>query len=271
MNERTITFRLGEENGIVIQKDSFETSLFLNQYQHAIEIFDHLWNEQQANSSSNSPYLDNQFSNVIAFCGDRGEGKTSCMSSFATILTDEKVRAEAEKEMRFPEKFISCDKIEWLDTIDPSFFDRKHNLLELLLGRMYANVSRRSQGNISNNDRDKSYDRRLLMEQFERVKSDISKIAKNDKIYDSLEEISDLAAGVNLKSDLQELFHRYLTYVGKKCLLICIDDLDLNISEGYEMGPGTYAHARWRGARSVWVVRLWLSCRRNSPVGMSVV
>ena len=73
------------------------------------------------------------------------------------------------------------------------------------------------------------------MEQFEKVKTDMDKLDKNDKIYDSLEEISDLAAGVNLKSDLQELFNRYLKYVDKKCLLICIDDLDLNISEGYKM------------------------------------
>lgn len=244
MNERTIIFRLGEENGIVIQKNSFDTSLFLNQYQQAINIFNHLWKEQEewAKSSSTSPYLDNQFSNVIAFCGDRGEGKTSCMSSFATILTDEQARKNActtddnqLPPITIPTDFLRPQEIEWLDTIDPSFFDTKHNLLELLLGRMYANVSRRSQNRISNDDRDKSYHRRLLMEQFEKVKTDISKIEKNDAIYDSLEEISDLAAGVNLKSDLQELFNRYLKYVGKKCLLICIDDLDLNISEGYKM------------------------------------
>ena len=153
MNERTITFRLGEENGIVIQKESFETSLFLNQYQQAIDIFDRLWKEQQewAKSSNSSHYLDNQFSNVIAFCGDRGEGKTSCMSSFATILTDEHVRGEAcstkgdekKKPITISTDFLRPQEIEWLDTIDPSFFDRKHNLLELLLGRMYENVSKK--------------------------------------------------------------------------------------------------------------------------------
>lgn len=241
MNERTITFRLGEENGIVIQKDSFETSLFLNQYQHAINLFDSLWSKQEKQkdiySSCVSHNLDNQFSNIIAFCGDRGEGKTSCMSSFATILADETVRNNACKKkgnnkiLNFPSNFLKPQEIEWLDTIDPSFFDTKHNLLELLLGRMYANVSNVSQ----NRNGDKLYYRRLLMEQFEKVKTDISQIEKNDKIYDSLEEISDLAAGVNLKKDLQELFTRYLEYVGKKCLLICIDDLDLNIFEGYKM------------------------------------
>ena len=249
MNERTITFRLGEENGIVIQKDSFDTSLFLNQYQQAINIFEHLWKEQEewTKSYCHSHYLDNQFSNVIAFCGDRGEGKTSCMSSFATILTDENVRKNAcrKKDEEDEEKkknpitistdFLQPQQIEWLGTIDPSFFDTKHNLLELLLGHMYAKVVDEMRNNSCHNECNKQYNRRLLMEQFERVKSDISKLEKDDKIYDSLEEIGDLAAGVNLKSDLQELFHRYLTYVGKKCLLICIDDLDLNISEGYKM------------------------------------
>lgn len=143
MNERTIIFRLGEENGIVIQKNSFDTSLFLNQYQQAINIFNHLWKEQEewAKSSSTSPYLDNQFSNVIAFCGDRGEGKTSCMSSFATILTDEQARKNActtddnqLPPITIPTDFLRPQEIEWLDTIDPSFFDTKHNLLELLLG-----------------------------------------------------------------------------------------------------------------------------------------
>ena len=159
MNERTITFRLGEENGIVVQKHSFEKSLFLNQYQLAIDIFDRLWKEQQewAKRSNGSHYLDNQFSNVIAFCGDRGEGKTSCMSSFATILTDEIVRAEAKKVVKFPERFISCDKIEWIGTIDPSFFDTKHNLLELLLGRMYAKVIDETRNNSGNNECNKQY------------------------------------------------------------------------------------------------------------------
>ena len=143
MNERTIIFKQGEENGIVIEREKFENSIFLNQYQQAINIFQRLWTKQKGIllSDNRSSYrIDNQFSNIIAFCGDRGEGKTSCMSSFATILTDDSVRAQAQTTLLLPDKMIACKQVEWLDTIDPSFFDTKHNVLELLLGRMYAKV-----------------------------------------------------------------------------------------------------------------------------------
>lgn len=236
MNERTIIFKQGEENGIVIEKDNFNHSIFLDQYQQAINIFHSQWTMQKNTSCSSqiSYRLDNQFSNVIAFCGDRGEGKTSCMSSFATILTDEVARKNAHI-MTIPEGFIACDNIEWLDTIDPSFFDTTHNLLELLLGRMYAKVTEMNKKWTSDTKPEKAHALRLLKEHFHRVKRDVSMIDSKSINYDELEEISDLAAGVNLKFDLQQLIKHYLSYMDKECLLICIDDLDLNISEGYMM------------------------------------
>ena len=238
MNERTIIFKQGEENGIVIEREKFESSIFLNQYQQAINIFQRLWTKQKGIllSDNRSSYrIDNQFSNIIAFCGDRGEGKTSCMSSFATILTDDSVRAQAQTTLLLPDKMIACKQVEWLDTIDPSFFDTKHNVLELLLGRMYAKVEMDCTSTQYEDKTSKIYLRRCLMEHFQQVKKDISVLEKNEKNYDSLEEISDLAAGVKLKEDLQKLFKHYLYYQGKECLLICIDDLDLNITEGYKM------------------------------------
>lgn len=238
MNERTIIFKQGEENGIVIEREKFNNSIFLNQYQQAINIFQRLWTKQKGillSNNVNHYRIDNSFSNIIAFCGDRGEGKTSCMSSFATILTDDNVRAQAQTTLLIPDNMIACQQIEWLDTIDPSFFDTKHNLLELLLGRMYAKVEMDCTSSQHEDKTNKIYLRRSLMEHFQQVKKDISMLEKNERIYDSLEEISDLAAGVRLKDDLQKLFKYYLDYQGKECLLICIDDLDLNIAEGYKM------------------------------------
>ena len=236
MDERTIVFRQGEENGIVVERDNFAHSIFLNQYQLAINIFHSQWTMQKnlPTSLQANCCLDNQFSNVIAFCGDRGEGKTSCMSSFATILTDRDVQAKAKNVLKLPEGFIAPDEVEWLDTIDPSFFDTTHNLLELLLGRMYAKVA---EVNRSSNNQEcyQAHTLRILKEQFHKVKKDVSLVENKGLNYDALEEISDLAAGVNLRADLQKLMYDYLKYMGKKCLLICIDDLDLNLTEGYKM------------------------------------
>lgn len=243
MNTEPIVFKQGEENGIVIERDNFERSIFRNQYQQAIDIFNRLWKYQRTlipqgdedcAKAHNDFGVDNHFSNIIAFCGDRGEGKSSCMSSFATTLTDKSARDNALTIFPKLSEYENF-KIEWLDVIDPSFFDTSHNLLELLIGRMYAKTEALYKEKDSDNSCTKAYKFRLLLEQFQKVKKDIAMVEKNGNIYDSLEEISDLAAGVHLKSDLKTLFKYYLDCVDKDCLLICIDDLDLNISEGYKM------------------------------------
>ncbi len=246
MNAEPIVFRQGEENGIVIEREGFEHSIFINQYQQAIYIFQRLWDQRQRfvpQGDVITPLwkygVDNQFSNIIAFCGDRGEGKSSCMTSFATILTDDNVREKTQLTLEYPKDlkgdntFLAASELEWLGVIDPSFFDKEHNLLELLLGIMYAKVSE----NKTNKDRDTdwAFHRRKLMEQFEIVKNSISLLEPKERIYDSIGEMSDLAAGVQLKLEIQKLFKYYLDLIGKQCVLICIDDLDLNIQDGYQM------------------------------------
>ena len=265
MKQEPIIFRQGEENGIVVERDYFEHSIMLNQYQQAIDIFNRQWKQQTAiiedlkksSGRNNDIWIDNKFSNIIAFCGDRGEGKSSCMASFATMLTDGEVRKAAydakrkilvedkqtqEKKDGYQKLFnglddlLTTDKIEWLDVIDPSFFDDQHNLLELLLGRICIKAQDKCKQECEK-DGSNVCKHRQLMEQLQRVKKCISVMTpKKDKpLYDAIEEISDLAAGMQLKTELQTLFKCYLNFVGKECLLICIDDLDLNIAEGYEM------------------------------------
>ena len=117
MDKRTIVFKQGEENGVVIEREQLEYSIFLNQYQQAIDAFQRLWKSQQALKASNqfsshSISLDNQISNIIAFCGDRGEGKSSCMSTFANILTDSYVRNNAKSVIQEPEDMLGCQDIE---------------------------------------------------------------------------------------------------------------------------------------------------------------
>lgn len=259
MNAKPIIFRKGEENGIVVERDHFENSIMLNQYQQAVDIFNRQWKQQYAiiddfkksNGRNNNIWIDNKFSNIIAFCGDRGEGKSSCMASFATILTDEEVRKNAvnaivpysldpkedsQKLFHGLEDLLSTDKIEWLDVIDPSFFDDDHNLLELLLGRICEKANQKNKAECEN-DCTINAKHRKLMEQLEKVKRCITTMTpqKDKKIFDSVESISELAAGMQLKDELQTLFNYYLQFVGKECLLICVDDLDLGFKQGFKM------------------------------------
>lgn len=253
MNQKPIIFRQGEENGIVVERSNFEHSIMLNQYQQAIDIFDRMWAQQsklikelEDQKHKNDIWIDNKFSNIIAFCGDRGEGKSSCMASFATMLTDKDVRgvvfdshvsdSGSQKLFHGLDDLLPTDKIEWLDVIDPSFFDDAHNLLELLLGRICEKANRKVKAECEN-DCTISAKHRKLMEQMETVKRCITTMTpqKDKKIFDSVESISELASGMQLKDELQTLFKYYLQLVGKECLLICIDDLDLGFEQGYKM------------------------------------
>ena len=229
-NKKPIIFRQGDENGIVIERDHFENSIMVNQYQQAVNIFNRLWTRQQVMINKTKTkkrefddiWVDNSFSNIIAFCGDRGEGKSSCMASFATLLTDNEVRKNAGDSISFPKDlngndiFVEPDKIEWLDVIDPSFFDKNHNILELLLGR----ICEKARNKINREHADYTIESkfRKLMEMVEQVKQSITVMdpKKDRPIYDSVEDVSELAAGMQLKNKLQKLFSCYLDFVDKE-------------------------------------------------------
>ena len=241
-NNNTIIFRMGEETGIVIEKtkEQFEHSLFKEQYKQAFSIMDSiLFRTTKVNPNDE---IDENISNVIAFCGDRGEGKTSALETVRGILSSKKIMKEAQAA-----KFYSSDKIDFDSfkvsrLIDPAFFDSKHNLLELLIGQMYADICdddkrKMEEGECSNRCDENIANRNRLMEKFQKVKRSLSIINKaSDKnAYDDLEEIDDLAAGIELKNKFNVMLRCYAQYFHKERVLISIDDLDLNATEGYQM------------------------------------
>lgn len=218
-----IRFYAGQESGVVIEKENFSQSVFYEKYQHTFEIFSRIWESKN-----------DDISNIIAICGDRGEGKTSLLKTVQNIFRNEdKVFEKAKDVFSFPNGFKPSE-VRVLDVIDPAFFDARHNLIELLLGQMYGelrNQIKQDEKSIISNDKTK------LLQQFDKVKNCLSIIRKqsDDSIYDKLEELDKLAAGMQLKEELDRLFEYYSQHFGAERLIICIDDLDLNMSEGYQM------------------------------------
>ncbi len=218
-----IRFYAGQENGVIVEKDNFSQSVFYDKYQQALTIFSRIW------ESKNS-----DISNIIAICGDRGEGKTSFLRTIRNLLADDIIYKKAQEEgLQICNNFKSPN-IHALDVIDPAFFDSKHNLIELLLGKMYGKL--KDQIKTDENSL-VSFDKTKLLQQFDKVKKCLSIIRKQsgESVYDRLEELDQLAAGMQLKDELDKLFEAYCKFYGAQRLLICIDDLDLNMSEGYRM------------------------------------
>lgn len=214
-----IIFYTGDETGYVVEKKGFKDSFFREQYTASLKLFKSIYNAQ--NNSSN-------VSNIIAFCGDRGEGKTSCMRSFMELLKSNEELYHFETELPF-----CSNDIEILDVIDPAFFDQTHNLIELFLGQMYGKIIEK----VMKEEYSENYSQRQeLLKCFQKAKLHLSHLEKEKReLYDPLEELGALSAGINLKKCLGRLVGEYLKFQGKKKLVIAVDDLDLNMTEGYQM------------------------------------
>lgn len=212
-----IVFYNGEETGYVVERTNFNNSFFAEQYASALKLFKKIY-------CSTGPV-----SNIIAFCGDRGEGKTSCMRSFMKLLSQDSELDNFDKNLPF-----NASKIELLDVVDPAFFDKKHNLIELVLGQMYGRLTQKALD-------DEEYSSELskkqkLLNNFQKAKMCLAHLEKEKKeLYDPLEELEALSAGINLQQCLGTLFEEYLKFQGKDKLVLAIDDLDLNMTEGYRM------------------------------------
>lgn len=223
MKEQIFRYYIGEENIVVVEKENYEESLFREQYIQALQL---------VNDLAERPKDD--VPNLVAFCGDRGEGKTSCMLTVCHIIKNsDKPAIEREMEpMGINTKKLTDAQFEVLPIIDPAFFDKEHNIIELLLGHIYKNFKAWRE-----KDENQSYGAANdVAKLFQKTKACLMHIGQTKvEMYDPLEELEVLSAGVELSECISTLMKKYLSLIGKKKLLICIDDIDLNMSRAYRM------------------------------------
>ena len=161
------------------------------------------------------------FYNIIPFLGERGSGKTSC------LLTVRKC-VETDEELK--------DKVHFFSIIDPSYFDHEHNILEIFIGKLYREYKKLEKEYFK-----EGADKRQKLHEFQDALREAKRAlyflnGKNqERPVDELDELSGLSDGVELSRIMRDLVKAYLNYMGKKKLIISIDDLDLNGTECYEM------------------------------------
>ena len=217
-----LKFYLGEESHYIVENyNDINSSIFTVQYKKALRMI-----ETYVKAIAEEKISTNEESrnNIIAFTGDRGTGKTSCMVSVLNMLDD---HMESVKDNK------SFAKV---DIVDPSFFDENTNIIYLVVGKMFAafreNVEK---------DREKSLGKEGvihdLMDSFSKVLSHISMMGKaplNENDTD-IHQLGNLLVTVDLKKSLKELVNAYLKYFNKDFLVIPVDDLDNNTAQAYQM------------------------------------
>lgn len=223
MAENSKTLKIGEHDvtrPVVEGLEDKDCSIFKDQYDESLDIIDNIIS---LNGGYDEEKLDFCSNNIVSFIGPRGSGKTSCMLSVGEMIKEKHGR----------------HKFHFLEMIDPSFFDTKHNILELIIGNMYYEFSEELSGKkITLADR--TYYIRDLQESFQKMKHNliylnIAPSSALEPLDEELEQLRDLSAGVNLAKGIHGLVSSFLKFMGEDVLVISIDDIDLNISEGYTM------------------------------------
>lgn len=177
--------------------------------------------------------------NIIAFTGERGQGKSSAMVSFTNTLTNH----EGADYFQFHTETAKC-VFKKIGPIDPSSFDSINNILEVIVARLFKEFSTLyKNSNISITDKNKMFQLFSKVYQNICINRNIDMRRNIEQEYESnLQELSCMSDGTSLRENMLELIDYYLSICKKadNCekayfLVIPIDDLDINIDHAFQM------------------------------------
>lgn len=190
-------------------------------------------------SDNKNKELQETTNNIIAFCGERGQGKSSAMLSFSKLLKNGNKSTVIESFGEFYRDFNNYE-FKVLNRIDPTELENCHSILSVIISRIFHEFQEKS-----NEDTKYSQEKNELINLFQQCYKDID-VIKNSKSFekfsygyeDDLEELSMLSDSANIKEHFSKLVNKFLEFVCNKSnhyLVIQVDDTDLNVSKAYEI------------------------------------
>lgn len=184
-----------------------------------------------------SEYLNN----IIAFCGERGQGKSTAMLHFVEELKKGGGKYDNSRKMDMPDI-----RTEVLHVIDPTALEMAHDIVDIIISQLFEQFRSdreldREQGTYKNRNLDKGRDMELT-QAFQKVHKSMS-VLKNAQTFieqeyaynGSLQNLADITDSMELRKDIIRLVDLYLTYREKDMLVVPIDDLDLNLNHVYDV------------------------------------
>lgn len=238
MSTNTLKINLNEEYKIKIEDaDKLDKSYFKEIYEKAGKATaDILKKSEEADKIKDNPFKrqGEEYNNIIAFCGERGTGKSSAMISFVQSLLMN------DKSEEFYKDYTPLNNYKYhsLNVIDPSMFEEKENIFEVILAQLFSSFKKKLDDKQHNTDQEK---KRKVLEAFQEVYDNLKTVQKNGEKYngEALETLSNLSSGANLRGSFKKLVNLYLDYIKQNdnttCLIIPIDDFDLNVKAVADM------------------------------------
>jgi DNA polymerase III delta prime subunit len=239
MNTYPLEIDLNEEYKIKIEEPNELGKSYFNEiYEKAGRAASEILKKSEISKKlkPNDPFIkqEQEYNNIIAFCGERGTGKSSAMITFAKSLVNiEDANYESNKKKPFYDEDLYKIQFESLSVIDPTIFEEKENIFEVVLAQLFSSFEKE----LNKNNKHEIEDKRKVLELFQKVYDNLKTVQKNGEKYngEALETLSKLSCGANLRSTFSELVSSYLSFIKKDCLIIPVDDFDLNVNAVSDM------------------------------------
>lgn len=245
-----IKFYKGEETGIVHESYSdISTSLFKDQYIKALSEIGGYLDKVDSWSKNHTASDEFDINNIFAFIGERGTGKTSCMESVAGIINA--LSNERHNQGNIIKTLIQFSKysvieqkrFQILKPIDPTTFDDKSNILEVVVGKLFEEFQKSLQNKVTIpsakvNDCEYEYNKRITLNSFQEVMSCIKYVTDSVLLNgdgNDVTQLAELSSVLKLKVLFENLIDNLLQFYGKDILVLQIDDIDLQSQYAYTM------------------------------------
>lgn len=227
------------------QDGTNELAYFSDVYKAAGRCIVDITNATKTFSIDDNPQsteYDQYMNNIVAFAGERGQGKTGALLSFRKMLIQYRNGSKQDDNFHVLSKIGECS-FHSLDVIDPSMFNHNSNILQVIIARMFDKF--KTECKKRDNDNTSFHRQREVMEKFQNVFGFVNQMMETNKaeksqFYDdstnTLIQISDAA---NLRRFMHDLVKDYLAFMNHgeqtKFLVIPVDDIDVNIEYAYQM------------------------------------
>ena len=191
---------------------------YIEQYADKIkDLIDSRIGEFESSSQNlNLDYFEYKMHDSILIYGTRGNGKTTIMMNLEEILHG----------------VHSIKDIKIMEIIDPTLLEENEDFLLVILKNLYRHVLQNNQNSFDSYlDNDKNrFETQLekILEQIEGTRASIDKIEIFEKFYGN-------KSGVSLAIAIHDLFHTLTKIFKVKAIILPIDDIDMNMTQGYNI------------------------------------
>lgn len=219
-------------------------SVILKNISYNREIYQNKQKRCSVFISTGNEYADLQ-SNIFALMGERGSGKTTALYEFCKILCNYRDKAcKWDEEAGFKGKGSSSQCCFYvMEPIDASVLGNKEDLLEVILAGMYQVFQKKVRDNRSAGAIMGSFAEGLTRSFDDVYKSYINMgNLKEQKVNGDavLAKLNNTSNSLKTKAALEKLVELFLELLNARkneesYLVIAVDDLDLNLKNGYEM------------------------------------